>query len=592
MSEPQKSKYNKSPRLREDTPRATPDILVCEREERFFKSLYEFIEHEKQFLQCPAEGADELRYAIYRSAFNKVICRATAYKRLLSTIKTEYDDIVVELKRREDDVRATQQILTTSASQSRSLYTCRRRRQQLKDRICELQTETSRLKDEVKRRKSWTEQRRWIPGLTVAESQDPEALDRQLRRLQAQRTALLDTRSCCVSLDVKDQLDAELRTRELRRDELSTENKRLNVLWRRLRSVCGRLSHWEDDEQQVPLEDLLSSTLEDMRLSGETDGGDVELFEDEEPSGVDESELVNDHVIRFMEFLSSAQYEDAALLAARSPQGVLRNLDVMELFKGVSPPPGLAPPGSASPLLLFFQALLVTVPPGVQLSPSLSSQCVLMALRDGALRLLTHAVTQNKLSFSEQLGDVLTEHAQQNMGVADQCLALASVVYEACGRSRKSALSMCRRGLIHSAAEFMEHNLTTDDIIWVLCRSPSLSLLQLLTERRSSGRCRRAAILSVGVACSTLLAADPPHQEVALQLLDGLVQRGREVLEDVVLEDSGFSVDTWTDIASLCSTLRRDDLSRTVLAVLLNQSGTGVLTPDLDGARLMEHVFL
>ncbi|KAG7512662.1 hypothetical protein JOB18_036279 [Solea senegalensis] len=284
----------------------------------------------------------------------------------------------------------------------------------------------------MKRRKSWTEQRRWIPGLTVAESQDPEALDRQLRRLQAQRTALLDTRSCCVSLDVKDQLDTELRTHELRRDELSTENKRLSILWRRLRSVCGRLSHWEDDEQQVPLEDLLSSMLEDMRLSGETNGDDVELFEDEEPSGVNESELVNDH------------------------------------------------------------ALLVTVPPGVQLSPSLSSQCVLMALSHGALRLLTHAVTQNKLSFSEQLGDVLTEHAQQNMGVADQCLALAS----------------------------------------------------LLTERRSSDRCRRAAILSVGVACSTLLAADPPHQEVALQLLDGLVQRGRE--SNSAVERIEVRIDLWS----------------------------------------------
>ncbi|KAG7512655.1 hypothetical protein JOB18_036054 [Solea senegalensis] len=108
MSEPQKSKYNKSPRLREDTPRATPDILVCEREERFFKSLYEFIEHEKQFLQCPAEGADELRYSIYRSVFNKVMCDAHACCRI---IKTEYDDAGSELKRREDSTaRLTQRL--------------------------------------------------------------------------------------------------------------------------------------------------------------------------------------------------------------------------------------------------------------------------------------------------------------------------------------------------------------------------------------------------------------------------------------------------------------------------------------------------
>ena len=65
-----------------------------------------------------------------------------------------------------------------------------------------------------------------------------------------------------------------------------------------------------------------------------------------------------------------------------------------------------------------------------------------------------------------------------------------------------------------------------------------------------------------------------------------------EVLEDVILEDGGSSVDVWTDVASLCSGLKREDLSWAVRSVLLNQSGTGVRSPDLDGGRLMEHVFL
>lgn len=51
---------------------STPDILMSDSDDMFFQSLYEFMEHEKQFLQCPAEGPDELRYIIYRSAFNKV----------------------------------------------------------------------------------------------------------------------------------------------------------------------------------------------------------------------------------------------------------------------------------------------------------------------------------------------------------------------------------------------------------------------------------------------------------------------------------------------------------------------------------------
>lgn len=62
-----------------------------------------------------------------------------------------------------------------------------------------------------------------------------------------------------------------------------------------------------------------------------------------------------------------------------------------------------------------------------------------------------------RLTFSEDLGDVLTEHAQENLRKADLCLTLATIVYKACGLVRKTALSMCRRGLVHSAAEFMRH---------------------------------------------------------------------------------------------------------------------------------------
>lgn len=62
----------------------------------------------------------------------------------------------------------------------------------------------------------------------------------------------------------------------------------------------------------------------------------------------------------------------------------------------------------------------------------------------------------------------------------------------------------------------------SDDCLWVLYRSPSLALLQLLTTPQPGG----AAILSMGVACSTLLA-DPLQQQLALQLLDSFVGEGR-----------------------------------------------------------------
>ncbi|XP_070772732.1 clathrin heavy chain linker domain-containing protein 1-like [Enoplosus armatus] len=584
MSEPQKSSSSSS---RTEERRSTPDILISESDGRFFQSLYEFIEHEKQYLQC-SEGPDELRYTIYRSVFNKVIARATAYKRLLLTIKAEYDDVIRALQRREDESRTAQRTLAASTSHTQALTSCQRRAAQLRERVSVLQRETAELQEEIKRQESSKEQSTWIPGLTVAESEDPEALDGHLKHLEAQRAALLDRKSHCVSLEVSAELDAKLQAAEDHRDQLSAENNRLKVLYKRVRFVSDRLSSWEDEKQQVPLEELLGSTLEDVRETSMTDDDarsiDAELFEEEEPTGVDESKLLADYLDRFIELFDSAQYEEAALLAARSPRGVLRNLDTMDMFKGVK-----GPAGSPPPLLLFVQALLMSVPAGDELPAALSLQVVHWALQLGATQLVTHAVSHSKLTFSEDLGDILTEHAQKNPGVADMCLALATVVYQACRLDKKTALSMCRRGLIHGAAEFMKdcEDFTAEDCMWVLCRSPSLSLLQLLTKPQRG----QAAILSVGVTLSTLLA-DPQQQEVALQLLDCFVSRGRGVLEEVILEDSSSSVDVWTDVASLCSEMNRADLSKAVLSVLLDQSGTTVLSPDLEGAQLMEHVFL
>nr|XP_004575824.1 clathrin heavy chain linker domain-containing protein 1 isoform X2 [Maylandia zebra] len=401
--------------------RFTADILTTDSDRSFIRSLNEFMEHEKKCLQCPGEGPDELRYTVHRSVFSKVIGRATAYKRLLLAVKSEYDSTIRELQRREEEARAARLTMAASESRRKSLLTCERQAAHLRERISTLQRETAELQEELEREKTSKEQSTWMPGTD---------------------------------------------------------------------------------------EDICSIK---------------QLFEDQEPAGADASELVSDYLDRFLELFELAQYEDAALIAARAPRGVLRNIDTMEMFKGVE-----VLPGSLSPSFLFFWALLFTAGADGELSAPLSLQGVSCALQSGALQLVSYAVTHKKLTFTEELGDILTEHAQENPGVADLCLTLATIIYEACRLHRKAALSMCRRGLIHSAAEFLKH-------------------------------------------CEDLTAG---------------------ALEEVIVGDVGSSVDVWTHVVSLCSELERDDLSRAILSVLLSQSGTRIVTPDPEGARLMEHVYL
>ncbi|KAM4599486.1 clathrin heavy chain linker domain-containing protein 1-like [Fundulus diaphanus] len=536
------------------------DSELCDSDRRFLQSLRRFIDEGKKYLQCPDGGASELRYIIYRSAFNKVIGQAAANQRLLLAIKAEYDDIIRELERREDEVAAE-------------------RRQSL-DRIPVLQNQTAEPKEETRRQKSPT-QNRLVPGLTVAQSEHPAVLVVPPEDSWTQREVLLDRKNRCGSVEVQTELDSE------QHRDLRAQNIQLRTRYRRLKLVCDALRRWEQTGPPVPLEDLLGSTIQNIQSirpeslqDEEEDSCWPELSEDEEPSGVDQSRLLADHLTRFLELFRCARYEAAALQASRSP-GVLRSADTLQMFTGVQ-----GPPGSTPPALCFFRALLVATATGSRLSGELSLRGVGCALQHGDVQLVAHAVTQNKLTFSEALGDALTEHAQRDPGVADLCLALAAVVHQACGLHQKAALSMCRRGLVHGAAELLRRQqVPAEDAMRVLSLSPSLRLLQLLTDAHGG----QAAILPVGGACASMLE-DSEQRQVALQLLDGFLSPG--ALQDAILEDGGSSVDVWDQVASLCSDLSRADLSRAVRCVLLGQSGTGLRSSDPEGARLMEHVFL
>lgn len=70
-----------------------------------------------------------------------------------------------------------------------------------------------------------------LPGITVSDSKDADALDQHLKHLEAQRDALMDKKSHCISLEVEAELDRKLQDAEQHRDELSAENHHLNVLY-------------------------------------------------------------------------------------------------------------------------------------------------------------------------------------------------------------------------------------------------------------------------------------------------------------------------------------------------------------------------
>ncbi|XP_076872044.1 clathrin heavy chain linker domain-containing protein 1-like [Brachyhypopomus gauderio] len=582
----------------------TVPLVRSANDRQFLKSLYEFIASEKELLRCPDEGPDEQRFTIYSAAFDKIIDCATSYKTILTTIKKEYDNIIARIKNKDRMAKFARGKLTTMMVQPTSTVYCQRRSAQLQERIAIIRGDTAEIQAKLKRLQEFRKKRSTpppetlddyrvteIPGLTFCESLNPEAIAKHLKVLQQKQASLLNKKkSQYVPGHVKADLDMKMRAAQDKRDELSLENEKLHLRFKRMTFLSEAISSWEESKSHTPLLKFLSFELEritEIQVC-ETDNSfiNTDLFEADDPNKVNESELLKDYIERFMRLFEAGDYEEAAFHAAKSPRGVLRNAETMERFKSVT-----AHDGGLPPLLLFFQALMVTAEPGKQLpGETLCLEGVRCALSHGHIELITFWVTQHRLTYSEELGDVICSHGDKDPRIADTCLALAHIVYTACGVLRKTALSMCKRGLICGALEFIhQHNFTLDDTVFVLTGCPSLPVLQGLTQQYGN----RPALLSVGWVCHTLLTShleDP--EDPIFQLLEKIHAHGPGYLEKTILDDTMCSAESWSEIAARCEHMNRPHLAQEIISTLLSQTGAMCISPGTDSAKLMEHVFM
>ncbi|KAI0265706.1 hypothetical protein BC834DRAFT_843555 [Gloeopeniophorella convolvens] len=104
---------------------------------------------------------------------------------------------------------------------------------------------------------------------------------------------------------------------------------------------------------------------------------------------------------RYQAMFQSGQYGEAAKIAANSPRGILRTAQVIESFKQAP-----APPGGLSPILQYFGILLEKG----ELNHLESVELARPVLQQGRKQLLEKWLKENKLTCSEELGDIVRLH--------------------------------------------------------------------------------------------------------------------------------------------------------------------------------------
>uniref|UniRef100_F7FRC9 Clathrin heavy chain linker domain-containing protein 1 n=1 Tax=Ornithorhynchus anatinus TaxID=9258 RepID=F7FRC9_ORNAN len=510
--------------------------IICNSDRNFLESMQRYIITEMEKVGCTEEGPAEEYFIIYKTVFDKIIEYVSAYKNVLISIKKEYDAVVDMLKQNQRTAFCLHGKLKVFAANPTTLIYHRRRAVQLEMKIRIIEKNSRKIQHEIfkkqlrrkytikeiKSSKKNINPSKPIPGLTLQESFNLDSLTEYLHLLEKKYADLEYSMTAhYIPTQRKASLDEEVIRALSRRDAAEALNVSLKFRYKRMLATEKALADW-DPSRGISLLDYITRTLEDESYlqDGQEDDDTAHLIEDD-PSKAREAEDLLDYLERFHELFSQGQYEVAALFAINSPRGILRNIEIMNIFKGAS-----KQKGKVLPLLLFFEALFKTSRAVKHpVDAALTLEGIKCALSEQRLDLVIHWVTQQRLTFSEETGDVIYNYEAHNLYNRAKCLALAQMVYSECTVPKKAALCMCKQGQIYGAVEYIQQikYFSLDDFIFLIKNCPSIELIKCLTQ----GRNGQQGALSFGLVILILFSAE--LEKIGFQLLLEIYAKGKNV---------------------------------------------------------------
>ncbi|XP_051867797.1 clathrin heavy chain linker domain-containing protein 1-like isoform X2 [Pristis pectinata] len=535
-----------------------------------------------------------------------IIENTTAYKNILSAIKREYDESINVLLKGQRDSLFLQRKLKSMASESATLVAYKNRAMQLQKKIeiikkntagletrLQIAKDSRNVKDELTEETLLPEKEishfKLIPGLTLEESVNVEDLCKHLRKLERKLKDLkVSKETKYVPVQIKTKLSQEINQTMQQWEELVMANEPLKLRYIKLKIIADAVAAWGYSDKSVSLTEFIWPNMTEARSLKEVDSPWPGVFDDNDPSNIDEAAYLLEYVERFTKLFEEKQYQRAAIYVANCPRGILHNMEIMEKFKAVTEYEGYV-----SPLLHFFEAVMnsfsaVRHPPNAKMSIE-GVQC---ALTHDRLDLVIRWVIQQRLTCSEALGDVIYDYGDTELQSIDTCMALAQIIYSKSDVHKKAVLCMCRLGEISGAMAYIHGSkkFSLDDYLFLLNNCRNTELLQSLTREWNGN----PAALSIGLAVLWLISND--LKEVGFHLLKEIYDCGQGALEQAILNDAVSTLEDWKEIAEACNTHNYNKLANSIFTVLTSQGGGTVITitadDDKDGAKLTEHVLL
>ncbi|XP_052505300.1 clathrin heavy chain linker domain-containing protein 1 [Budorcas taxicolor] len=571
--------------------------IISGSDKEFLERMQRYIITETERVCCNEEGPADEYYIIYRNVFDKVIEYVTAYKSILTSIKKEYDRFIETIKKGQRTAFYLHGKLKVLAGEPTALVYHRKRIAQLQAKMGLIENNSSKIQlqiNEMKqvRAKYDTKEEQYctfckdplkpIPGMTLQESVSLDALTKYLKHLEGKYTEIEELMSKkYVPIQRKADLDEEMTVVLERRDSTENLNNELQFSHQRLQVISQALTLWVKSDMSRSFQDIVKNIQKSKDLHDKQ--GIVEELLEEDPSKAKEAEILLYFIERFNELISLGEYEKAVYFAVNGPRRILQNIGTVNKFKAIG-----KIRGKPSPLLLFFEAVFsISHAFRHPVDAVLTLEGIKCGLSEKRLDLVINWVTQERLTFSEEAGDVIFDYGEQNTYNKAKCLALAQIIYSECGLHKKALLCLCKQGQIHGAMEYIQQfkDFTSDDLMQLIKLCPNTELIQCLTKEWNG----KPPYLSFGLAVLHLFSVD--MKKVGIKLLQGISKGGKDAVEHLMITDPFCSLEKWQEVANICLQNGFDQLSNDIMSVLRSQAGVTEISEEDDTVNLMQHVF-
>ncbi|XP_050565793.1 clathrin heavy chain linker domain-containing protein 1, partial [Cygnus atratus] len=224
--------------------------------------------------------------------------------------------------------------------------------------------------------------------------------------------------------------------------------------------------------------------------------------------------------------------------------------------------------GRNLPSLKYFDTLInASTAAGHLPNLPVTLEAIKYALSEKQLNLVNHWVTQQRLTFSEAVRDVIYDYGKEEPNNMSECLALAQAAYGHSGAYKKVVLCLCKQGRIAGAADYIQQveHFSLDDYFFLLENCPSTALIRCLSQQWI----RKPPFSSMGATILSFISAK--HKKHGFQLLEEM--NNKNALEQIILSDTVSTWEDWNKIAVICAENKHEKLSQKIVSVLTSQDG-------------------